>query len=222
MLLAIRVARSARTESYEPADHAVGRSWGGLTTKAHLATDGDGRGLAVLLTAGQAGDSPMMPAVLDAVAVPRHAGGQPRCNPDAVIADKAYSSAANRALLRRRRIRTVIPERADPVANRRRRGSSGGRGPPSTVPPTSVGTWSNGPSTRPNAGAGSPLATTSSPSPTALGTSWRSPSNGSDYWETRTRPVTKPRATMCACRDLAQLLQVGRAYIRWVSPSRAT
>ncbi|GAB2443816.1 hypothetical protein [Nocardia tengchongensis] len=61
--------------SYEPADQAIGRSRGGLTTKAHLATDGNGRGLAVLLIAGQAGDSPMMPAVLDAIAVPRLTGG---------------------------------------------------------------------------------------------------------------------------------------------------
>lgn len=107
----------------------MGRSRGGLTTKAHLATDGQGRGLAVLLTAGQAGDSPMMPTLLDTVAVPKLAGGPPRCNPEAVIADKAYSSAANRALLRRKRIRAVIPERSDQVANRKRRGRAGGRAP---------------------------------------------------------------------------------------------
>ncbi|MFE3983424.1 hypothetical protein ACFXPR_02975 [Nocardia tengchongensis] len=73
---------SARMVSYEPADHAIGRSRGGLTTKAHLATDGNGRGLAVPLSAGQAGDSPMMPAVLDAIAVPRLTGGPPRCSPE--------------------------------------------------------------------------------------------------------------------------------------------
>ncbi len=113
--------------SYEPADHGIGRSRGGLTTKAHLATDGNGHGLAVLVTAGQAGDSPMMSAVLDAIAVPRLSGGPPRRNPDRVLADKAYSSAANRELLRRRRIGAVIPQRSDQVANRKRRGSAGGR-----------------------------------------------------------------------------------------------
>lgn len=118
----------ARTVSYEPADHAIGRSRGGLTTKAHLATDGNGRGLAVL-SAGQAGDSPMMPAVLDAIAVPRLTGGPPRCRPDRVLADKAYSSASNRALLRGRGVGAVIPERADPIANRKRRGRAGGRPP---------------------------------------------------------------------------------------------
>lgn len=120
---------AARTVNYEPADHAVGRSRGGLTTKAHLATDGNGRGLAVLLSGGQVNDSPMMPAVLDAIAVPRLTGGQPRRNPDQVLADRAYSSASNRALLRGKAIRAVIPERRDQIAHRKRRGSTGGRPP---------------------------------------------------------------------------------------------
>ncbi|WP_430381364.1 transposase [Streptomyces arenae] len=40
----------------EPDDHALGRSRGGLTTKIHLACDGRGRPLAVMLTAGQRHD----------------------------------------------------------------------------------------------------------------------------------------------------------------------
>ncbi len=43
----------------EPPDHAIGRSRGGWTTKIHRVVDGNGRGLVTLLTAGQAGDSPM-------------------------------------------------------------------------------------------------------------------------------------------------------------------
>ncbi|WP_181722894.1 transposase [Nocardia gipuzkoensis] len=46
-----------------------------------------------------------------------------------MIADKAYSSATNRALLRRKRIRAVIPERSDQLAHRKRRGRRGGRAP---------------------------------------------------------------------------------------------
>jgi len=46
-----------------------------------------------------------------------------------VLADKAYSGRANRAHLRRRRIRAVIPERADEVRNRAKRGAAGGRPP---------------------------------------------------------------------------------------------
>ncbi|MFL1432697.1 MULTISPECIES: transposase, partial [unclassified Nocardiopsis] len=41
--------------------------------------------------------------------------------------DKAYSSRANRAYLRRRGIKAVIPEKADQAANRKRKGSAGGR-----------------------------------------------------------------------------------------------
>lgn len=40
---------------------------------------------------------------------------------------KAYSSKANRAYLRRRGITAVIPEKADQAANRKRKGSTGGR-----------------------------------------------------------------------------------------------
>jgi putative transposase len=44
-----------------------------------------------------------------------------------VIADKAYSSRGNRALLRRRGIVAVIPEPSDQAGHRKRRGSEGGR-----------------------------------------------------------------------------------------------
>jgi transposase len=51
----------------------------------------------------------------------------PERPPDSVSADKAYSSRANRNLLRARGITAVIPERADQIANRQRKGSAGGR-----------------------------------------------------------------------------------------------
>ena len=53
--------------------------------------------------------------------------GRPRTRPGAVAADKAYSSRANRAHLRKRRIKAVIPEKKDQVANRKKKGSQGGR-----------------------------------------------------------------------------------------------
>jgi transposase len=46
-----------------------------------------------------------------------------------VLADKAYSSRANRAYLRCRGIRATIPEKDDQAAHRRARGSKGGRPP---------------------------------------------------------------------------------------------
>jgi transposase len=54
-------------------------------------------------------------------------GSRPRARPQAVAADRAYSSKANRAYLRRRRIAAVIPEKIDQQANRRKKGSAGGR-----------------------------------------------------------------------------------------------
>lgn len=51
----------------------------------------------------------------------------PRTRPDAVAGDKAYSSRGNRAYLRKRRIKAVIPEKADQAANRKKKGSAGGR-----------------------------------------------------------------------------------------------
>ena len=70
----------------------------------------------------------MLGAVLDLIAVPR-AGrrGRPRSRPDKVLADKGYSSRANRTLLRSRNIAHVIAEPDDQKANRKRKGSKGGR-----------------------------------------------------------------------------------------------
>ena len=55
--------------------------------------------------------------------------GRPRQRSDHLTADKAYSSRANRAALRARRIPHTIPERDDQKANRARRGARGGRPP---------------------------------------------------------------------------------------------
>jgi transposase len=113
----------------EPADHALGRSRGGLTTKLHLACEQGQRPLSMLLTAGQRGDSPQFIPVLEAIWVPRLGDGRPRTRPDRVMADKAYTSHANRDYLRRRGIKATIPSKADQDASRRKKGSKGGRPP---------------------------------------------------------------------------------------------
>ncbi|MER7046474.1 IS5 family transposase [Streptomyces jumonjinensis] len=108
---------------------APGRSRGGLTTKIHLAVDGRGLPLSIVLSTGNTADCTMLPAVLDAIRVPRVASGRPRTRPDRVVADKAYSSRKIRSLLRRRGVRATIPERRDQIANRVRRAGRGGRPP---------------------------------------------------------------------------------------------
>jgi transposase len=110
----------------EPHDHAIERSRGGLTTKIHLAADSRCRPLVFALTPGQAGDAPAFTQVMDRRRAPRPVG-RPRTTPEVVPADKAYSSCAFRAHLRRPGICAVIPQPADQVAHRKRHGSHGGR-----------------------------------------------------------------------------------------------
>jgi transposase len=112
----------------EPADHGLGRSRGGFSTKVHLACEQGQKPLAIVVTAGQRGDAPQFTAVMDAIRVPRPAG-RPRSRPGRVLADKAYSSRAIRGWLRRHGIRATIPVPADQARHRSRRGSAGGRPP---------------------------------------------------------------------------------------------
>lgn len=119
----------AEAGKHEPDDHGIGRSRGGLTTKTHAITDGRLRLLTFTLTGGNAHDSPVLPVLLDQLRVARRGGGRPRCRPDHLLADKAYSSKAHRVMLRRRGISHTIPERDDQIAGRARRGTRGGRPP---------------------------------------------------------------------------------------------
>ena len=64
-----------------------------------------------------------------AIRIGRRGPGRPRTRPGQVLADKAYSTRAIRAYLRRHRIRAVIPEPADQTRNRAARGRAGGRPP---------------------------------------------------------------------------------------------
>ncbi|WP_399552432.1 transposase [Streptomyces sp. YIM 98790] len=60
--------------------------------RLHLACDGRGRPLAVVITpAGNVNDFTVFDDVMDALRVLRTGAGRPRRRPDAVIADKAYS-----------------------------------------------------------------------------------------------------------------------------------
>nr|WP_246108193.1 transposase [Saccharothrix saharensis] len=107
----------------------MGRSRGGWTSKLHLACEQGRRPLSLLVTAGQWGDSPQFVPVIEQIAVPRHGGGRARTRPDRVLADKAYSSKANRAYPRHRGIKATIDQPRDQAAHRKAKGSAGGRPP---------------------------------------------------------------------------------------------
>ncbi len=119
-----RRLRRQRRARLKAAD--LGRSRGGLTCKVHLSADRKCRPLSFVMTPGQAADSPRFAAVLAKVRV-RGPVGRPRTRPGAVAADKAYSSRGNRRYLRKRGIKAVIPEKKDQAANRKKKGSAGGR-----------------------------------------------------------------------------------------------
>ena len=66
---------------------------------------------------------------MESIRIGRRGKGRPRTRPGAAMGDKAYSSAANRAYLRKRGIKAVIPVKEDQKAHRRTRGRAGGRPP---------------------------------------------------------------------------------------------
>ena len=113
----------------EPADHGLGRSRGGLTTKTHLACEQGQKVLSLIVTAGHRGDSPQFIPVLRRIRVSRLGVGRPRSRPVLVLADKAYTSRGNRRYLRSRGIKACIPSKTDQDAHRKARGSRGGRPP---------------------------------------------------------------------------------------------
>lgn len=92
-----------------------------------MLTDDLGRPLVVVVSPGQAGDHPALRPMLDDLTVARRGPGRARTRPELLRADKAYSARATRAELRRRGIKTVIPEPSDQAGHRKRRGSRGGR-----------------------------------------------------------------------------------------------
>jgi transposase len=97
----------------EPQDHALGRSRGGFSTKAHLVCDGRGVLLATWVTAGQRHESKGFAEAMSRARRPRQPG-RPRW-PRRAAGDKGYSYAAVRRWLRRHHIEPVIPTRKDQV-----------------------------------------------------------------------------------------------------------
>jgi transposase len=110
----------------EPADHAIGRSRGGLSTKIHTLTDDRTRPVAVILTPGQSGDNPQLEPLLDLHRQQYPMARKPRFR---LLADKAYSHPSTRERLRGRRIPHTIPERQDQKDRRKAMGTRGGRPP---------------------------------------------------------------------------------------------
>jgi transposase len=87
----VRAHQQAATAKKRGADHCLGRSRGGLTTKIHVVVDAQGLPIRLGLTAGQAHDGQIADTLLD------HLG--PRT---IVLADKAYDADRIRELIEQR------------------------------------------------------------------------------------------------------------------------
>lgn len=85
--------------------------------------------LAIVLTSGQRNDGAMLVEVLDRIRVPRLGPGRARTRPDAVVADKAYSSGKTGRMIAARGVKAVIPQKSDKIASRQRKGSPEDRPP---------------------------------------------------------------------------------------------
>lgn len=90
----------------------MGRSRGGFGTKIHVATDGGGLPLNILLSPGQAHESQFAQRLLDGIGVQRQNGSMKRRG-HAVLADKAYSGHTLRYELKSKGIKTVIPRKSN-------------------------------------------------------------------------------------------------------------
>lgn len=102
---------------------------GRFTTKIVLAGDSRARPLSRVTIAGQRHDSIAFEQVMAGIRILRTGPGRPRTTPAHLLGDKAFSNNAIRRQCRRRGITATIPEPADQIRHRAKRGSRGGRPP---------------------------------------------------------------------------------------------
>ena len=106
--------RWKKRDPQEPADHALGRSRGGFTTKIHLLCDGHGHPLEFHLTAGEAHESTALEALLEAAdANLFDHDGQPLAWPLRLAGDKGYRAGWIDERLLQLNIQPVIPSKTN-------------------------------------------------------------------------------------------------------------
>lgn len=96
-----RVHQHASGAKGGAAQHGIGRSRGGLTTKVHLMVDALGLPMDFELSEGQRHDSQLAPMLVE------------RCRPRCLLGDKAYDSDAIRAQLQTMKCDVVIPPKSN-------------------------------------------------------------------------------------------------------------
>jgi len=118
VLRAHRVASGApktnETAKENAEKHGLGRSRGGYSTKLHFLTDGQGIPIGVIATAGQRNEAPEFENVMNACQINTFRKNK---RPDALAADKAYSSKKIRQFISKLGIEDVIPTRSNEKRN---------------------------------------------------------------------------------------------------------
>ena len=166
-------ARPTKKGVRHPVDEGLGRSQGGLTTKFHLACDGRGRPLSIVITLGQRHDSTQLELVLAGIRVPQPGG---RAQRDSLqTRDTATHAVVACCASGRSRTRSLSDAINAPSGRRGQAVRS-----PSTGPSTPVATWSSAVSIGSNSGVDSPRATRSARSTTGPWSSSPPLSSGSN------------------------------------------
>ena len=93
-------------------DSGLDRSRGGFGSKIHLATDGSGLPLNIVLSPGQAHESLFAQRLLNGIGAQRQNGSMKRRG-HTVLADKAYSGHVLRNELKSNGIKAVIPRKSN-------------------------------------------------------------------------------------------------------------
>jgi transposase len=110
----LRPGEKSRIET-EPADHALGLSPGGIGTKLHLVTEGNGLPIGFVLTIGNRNECPTFEPLMRVARQCRS-----RCRwPKRLAADKGYSADKLRLWLIKRPIGVIIPMRDNEHVNDR-------------------------------------------------------------------------------------------------------
>ena len=104
--------RRKKGDSQEPADHALGHSRGGFSTKIHLLCDRHGHPLHFHLTAGQTHESQGLVELLEGADIVDH-DDRPLMFPIQLAGDKAYRADWIDEYLLNRRIQPVIPSKGN-------------------------------------------------------------------------------------------------------------
>ena len=112
--------RRKKRDPEEPADHALGRSRGGFSTKIHILCDGEGHPLHFHLTPGQAHDSTALDTLLEGADAQLHDGeGEPVAWPVQLGGDKGYRADWIDEYLLDLGIQPVIPSKENEHRNER-------------------------------------------------------------------------------------------------------